>query len=132
MESLYTETNCCTVPGFLASLKVTHFRSVNSLVLPRECRSIVLRLAHEIPMAGHLGITKNKDRILQRYYPGIFKDVAQYCRSCELCQWSTPGRPPKAEMIPMPLVSQLFERIAMDLVEPLPHSRRGNHVILTL
>ena len=61
------------------------------LVLLAPCRSVVLRLAHEVPMAGHLGVTKTKDRVLQKYYwPGIFKDVAQYCWTCEVCQRSTP------------------------------------------
>ena len=84
-------------------------------------------------MAGHLGITKTKDRILQRYYwPGIFKDIAQYCHTCEVCQRSTPRKPLRAEMIPLPLISQPFQRIAMDLVGPLPKSRRGNRFILTI
>ena len=105
----------------------------DQLVLPQECRNTVLRLAHEVPMAGHLGVTKTKDRILQRYYwPGVFQDVANYCRSCELCQRSTPRRPMRAEMIPLPLVTRPFERIAMDLVGPLPRTRNGNRFILTI
>ena len=103
------------------------------LVLPSQCRGAVLRLAHEVPMAGHLGVTKTKDRVLQRYYwPGVFKDVAQYCRSCEVCQRSTPRRPLRAEMIPMPLMTRPFERIAMDIVGPLPQSKSGNRFILTI
>ena len=108
-------------------------RSCEQLVLPRACRSLVLRLAHDIPMAGHLGVTKTKDRILQRYYwPGIFKEVAEYCRSCEVCQRSQPRPAARAEMVPMPLVSTPFKRIAMDLVGPLPRTKRGNRFILTI
>ena len=108
-------------------------RECEQLVLPQRCRDAVLHLAHEVPMAGHLGITKTKDRILQRYYwPGIFKDIAQYCCTCEVCQRSTPQKPLRAEMIPLPLISQPFQRIAMDLVGPLPKSRRGNRFILTI
>ena len=59
------------------------------LVLPQRCRSLVLRLAHDILFTGHLGITKTKDRIMQRYYwPGIFSDIAKYCRTCQVCQKS--------------------------------------------
>ena len=43
-------------------------RRCEQLVLPKQCRPLVLRLAHDIPMAGHLGITKTKDWILQPYY----------------------------------------------------------------
>ena len=35
-------------------------------------------------------------------------------------------------MVPMPLVSKPFQRIAMDLVGPLPHTQRANHFILTI
>ena len=35
-------------------------------------------------------------------------------------------------MVPMPLVTRLFERIAMDLVGPLPRSRKGNWFTLTI
>ena len=46
-------------------------RSVEQLVLPLQCRSTVLKLAHDIPAACHLGINKTKDRVLQHYYwPG--------------------------------------------------------------
>ena len=108
-------------------------RQCEQLVLPQQCRNLVLRIAHDIPMAGHLGITKTKDRVLQRYYwPGVFKDVADYCRSCEVCQRSQTRRPMKAEMVPMPLISKPFQRIAMDLVGPLPRTQRGNRYILTV
>lgn len=92
-----------------------------------------MRLAHDVPTAGHLGVTKTKDRVLQRYYwPGIFKDIADYCRTCEVCQRSQPKRPAKAEMVPMPLIAKPFQRIAMDLVGPLPRTQRGNHFVLTI
>ena len=101
-------------------------RSVEQLVLPRPCRGVVLRLGHDVPMAGHLGIRKTRSRIMHRYYwPGIFKDVAAYCRTCEVCQRTQTRRPPKAGMVPMPLVAKPFQPIAMDFVGPLPRTQRG-------
>ena len=35
-------------------------------------------------------------------------------------------------MIPMPLMSRPFERMAMDLIGPLPRSRKGNRFVLTI
>ena len=84
-------------------------------------------------MAGHMRITKTKDRLLQRYYwPGIFTEVANYCRSCEVCQKSDPKRPLKAKMVSMPWIEQPFRRIAMDVIRPLPRTQRGNRFILTI
>ena len=106
---------------------------LKKLVLPVECRAVALKLAHEVPMAGHLGVTKTKSRILQRYYwPGVFKDVAKYYKSYEICQRSRGRKPVRVGMIPLPLRMHPFERKAIDLVGPLPRSRRGNRYILTI
>lgn len=57
--------------------------------------------------------TKTKDRILAKYYwSGVFQEVVQYCRSCEVCQ-RCGTMFSKAGMIPMPFVAQPFQRIAM-------------------
>lgn len=62
------------------------------LVLPQQCRPAVLQLAHDVPAVGHLGINKTRSRVLCRYYwPGVFKDVANHCRSCEVCQRNPGG-----------------------------------------
>jgi len=79
---------------------------------------VVLRLAHDIPLAGHLGIKKTRERVLQRYYwPGI-SDVATYCRTSEVCQRSQSQCPTKAKIMTMPLISKTFQRIAMDSLCP--------------
>ena len=84
-------------------------------------------------MAGHLKITKTKDRTLQRYYwPGVFSDIAKYCHSCEVCQRDNSRRQGKVTMVSMPLISCPFEQIAMDLIGPLPRSKRGNKYMLTI
>lgn len=81
-------------------------RECDQLVLSTKCRDYVQQLSHEVPMAG---VTKTKDRVLRRYYwPGIFKDVANSCRSCEVCQWSTSKKPRRVEMMPMPLLEHPF------------------------
>ena len=99
-------------------------RSCEQLVLPEKCRALVLRIAHDVPTRGHLGITKTKDRILQRYYwPGVFQDITEYCKTCEVCQRSRGRRPAQAPMLPMPLIQKPFTRIAMDLIGPLPKTK---------
>ena len=111
-----------------------HVGACEQLVLPKQCRLVALQIAHDVPAAGHMGINKTRSRILNRFYwPGVFKDVADHCRECEVCQRS-PGRRDRirAEMIPMPLIEKPFQKIAMDIVGPLPRSRSGNRYILTV
>ena len=42
--------------------------ATEQLVLPASCRQAVLNLAHEIPLAGHMGQRKTAKRVLQRFY----------------------------------------------------------------
>ena len=62
---------------------------VEQLVLPKRCRGTVLKLAHDVPLGGHLGKEKTGCRLLRRFYwPTLFKDVAEFCRGCPTCQRS--------------------------------------------
>ena len=101
------------------------------MVLPYACRKQVLYMAHTMPLAGHLGTSKTRQRILQRFYwPSLSSDVKDYCASCRQCQMATNRRPPRAPMVPMPVLDEPFSRIAMDIVGPLPRSSQGNRYIL--
>ena len=107
--------------------------AAEQLVLPMQCRQSVLKLAHNIPMAGHLGRRKTTNRTLQRFYwPGIFRDVSDHCRSCEQCQKSSPRGVKKAPLVPLPIMDVPFKRIAMDIVGPLPRSSSGKRFILVM
>ena len=106
---------------------------VNQLVLPSSYRATVLRFTHQIPLAGYLGKNKTAERIRQRlYWPTLFHDVDDFCRSCEVCQRCSPKRGPHTLMVPLPVIEEPFQRIAMDIVGPLPRSRSGNKFILVI
>ena len=106
---------------------------IEQLILPEKCRRTVLKLAHEIPIAGHLGSEKTRQRLLRRFYwPGVFKDVEEFCRSCPTCQKTSQHRVSKAPLIPLPIISEPFSRIAMDIVGPLPRSKSGNRYVLVI
>ena len=60
---------------------------VDQLVLPPHYRSQVLHLSHSIPLAGHLGVVKTSQPILQRFYwPTQHRDVKTFCNTCAECQ----------------------------------------------
>ena len=103
------------------------------LVVPRKYRAKVLQLAHSIPLAGHMGRDRTATRILKRFFwPNIFKDVADYCHSCPECQKAARKTGQRAPMIPLPITGQPFERIAMDIVGPLPRSIKSYRCILVV
>ena len=63
------------------------WRIINQVVVPTQIRGEILRLAHEGPLAGHLGINKTQQKILQHFYwPGLRTDVVQFCKTCHVCQ----------------------------------------------
>ena len=107
--------------------------TVSQLVIPTPFRKAVLTLAHKIPLAGHLGWKKTAARVMQRFYwPTLFHDVKQLCKTCPECQKTAAHRKLRAPLIPLPIMEEPFRRIAMDIVGPLPRSRSGNRYILVI
>uniref|UniRef100_K7EXE6 Gypsy retrotransposon integrase-like protein 1 n=1 Tax=Pelodiscus sinensis TaxID=13735 RepID=K7EXE6_PELSI len=105
------------------------------LVVPEAYREELLRVAHDGPFAGHLGVGKTCDRLEQNFYwPRMFGSVREYCRSCELCQKRKGSRGPrKAPLQPLPIIGEAFARVSMDIVGPLPRpSRNGKKYILVV
>ncbi|KAK7474087.1 hypothetical protein BaRGS_00034693 [Batillaria attramentaria] len=57
------------------------------IVVPTSLRQGVLRLSHDVPMAGHLGVKKTQDRLWNSFYwPGMESDIRRYVASCGACQ----------------------------------------------
>ena len=111
------------------------WKVVTQIVVPKVYRKEVLSLAHDIPMAGHLGVTKTYNKILDHFFwPKLKHDVAEYCRSCHTCQMV--GKPnqkiPVAPLKPIPAFEEPFSRVIIDCVGPLPKTRSGNQYLLTV
>ena len=67
-----------------------HFQQV---VVPKEKRCEVLKLAHESIMGGHRGIAKTRDRLAKEFYwPGVWRDAKRFCISCDQCKRKPPRR----------------------------------------
>ncbi|XP_076462064.1 uncharacterized protein LOC143294574 [Babylonia areolata] len=108
---------------------------LKQLVVPLGLRRTVLSLGHDIPMAGHLGVRRTQERVWQHFYwPGMCKDVRQYCRSCDVCQRTSPrGKNQRVPLGTVPLVSEPFQKVGVDIVGPItPASARGNRYILVV
>ena len=84
------------------------------------------------PFATYLGREKTVQRILKWFYSTtLFRDVKQYCQTCEECQIQG-GQRAKVPMTPLPIIGEPFRRISMDIVGPLPRTRQGHRFILVL
>ncbi|KAJ8031164.1 hypothetical protein HOLleu_27809 [Holothuria leucospilota] len=111
------------------------WRVYHQIVVPRTYRREILSIAHEMPLAGHLGVNKTYHRILNHFYwPKLKSDVAKFCKTCHSCQMV--GKPnqniPAAPLKPIPAFEEPFSRVIIDCVGPLPKSRAGHQYILTI
>lgn len=103
------------------------------LLIPQLHRATILNLAHTHPLGAHLGVEKTKGRILQRFFwPGIHKEIENYCRGCPECQRVAPKPTYRNPLIPLPIIETPFERIGLDIVGPLPKGARGHQYILVI
>ena len=106
---------------------------VIQVVLPRSMVSSVLSMLHSTSTGGHLGSQKLQAKVKDRFYwPGWFGDVKKWCRECVDCaSRKTQGRPPCAPMNPS-TSSRPHERIALDILGPLPETERKNKYVLVI
>ena len=100
------------------------------ICLPKEDREKVLKLAHE--SFGHQGKAKVTHHIQKSFYwPGMWKDVDKHCKSCDVCLRINKAIPRQAPMKEREVLMVPFERVCVDLVGPLPKSKKGHIHILT-
>ena len=107
----------------------------NQIVVPTELRDIVLRAAHDSPLAGHMSVRKTYQRVAQNFFwPNIRKDIKSHISRCKLCITKNPmhGKH-RAPIQPTDKVGRPFEKIAIDIVGPMCHtSSEGHKYILTV
>ena len=66
------------------------------------------------------------------YWKGIHADVQDYCKRCEECQRTNHiHQKPRSELHPIPM-TKVWHRVGIDLVGPLPETKKGNKYIITL
>ena len=106
---------------------------VRQLILPKLLRQGVLQQLHDAHTAGHLGTAKTLSRVRQRFYwVQCRKDVQEWCRNCDLCaQKRGPQKKIKAPMGKYNVGSPM-ERIAIDVLGPLPLTESGNKYVIVI
>ena len=102
-------------------------KSVHVPVIPRSMYGTFLHLFHDTPESGHMGRNKTLDRLKQRcYFNNMNSIVADYVRSCKICQKSKPvNHKPFGLMQTHRPPSKVFETIHIDFMGPFPASAGG-------
>lgn len=103
------------------------------LYVPKTQRNILLYVAHDTEeFGGHLGVKKTLGKLHNFYWPKMSSDVATYVSSCDICQRFREERGPKRGFMHVLPVQKAFQRVYMDLIEPIHASLNHNRIIVTL
>ena len=99
-------------------------------LVPAVVRDEIMAFAHGHTTSGHLGRTRTTLRLKCHFiWPGMYKDVRNYCDACVLCQRRHCPIPKKQAPLVTEVMSRPFERIALDITE-MPNSAKGNKYAL--
>lgn len=109
-------------------------RSVRwQLLVPKEKIVEILSSLHDSPCGGHFASNKTLGRIRERYFWAHCRtDVENWCRTCSVCLAKKGPREKGKSSLQVYNVGAPFERVAMDILGPLPLSRSGNRYALVI
>ncbi|GFW87510.1 retrovirus-related Pol polyprotein from transposon 297 [Trichonephila clavipes] len=112
--------------------KTKRGEEVRQLCVPIKFRLDINKLSHD-EIGGHLGVTKTKDRILRHFFwPNVYRDVEEFVKTCDSCQRvGKPRDKAKAPLKLVPIISEVFSKINIDAVGPLPVSTKQNRYLIT-
>ena len=100
------------------------------LVIPKPQRQPLMVLAHD--KSGHFSITKTRSILNNRFtWPGISIDVKNYIMSCDTCKKFNKNTHKQALYHSRPVISEPYDEIALDIIGPLPRSKKGYRFALT-
>ena len=103
------------------------------LVVPHSYKDKVLKELHSSRTAGHLGVNKTRERVRERFYWVAFNaDVRSWIRKCDVCaRRKSPSTRSRAKLT-QEVAGHRGQRVAMDILGPLPVSSAGNRHILVV
>ena len=108
-------------------------REFTRVVVPSCRRKEILDAGHRGLAGGHFSHNKMVSMITQHFtWPGLRKDVREYCSTCPECQKAGRKLQPKVPMVVTPIISRPYERMSCDLVGPLQGTTTGYKYILTM
>ncbi|ELR14558.1 GapPol polyprotein [Acanthamoeba castellanii str. Neff] len=102
------------------------------LVVPAALVETVMAATHDDLLAGHFREKRTIKQARQHYWwRGMFSQIKRWVATCLTCQQcNNPKGQTPGLLQSIPAASQPFQQLRVDLIGPLPQSRRGNKHIL--
>lgn len=97
-------------------------------------RLAIIQENHSSATGGHKGMTKTYQRIRQNYFwDNMKRDIQEYINQCRNCQIKKLTRiKTKQPMVITDTPGSAFDKVALDIVGPLPQTPQGNEYIVTM
>ena len=103
------------------------------LLVPRVLRREVMKYCHDNILSAHLGITKTVQKIKQNYYwYKMSEDVKLHITQCSVCTKNNCPSKKFVSALKDYRVGYPMDRIAIDVMGPLPITERDNEYILVI
>ncbi|MEW8547773.1 MAG: integrase, partial [Candidatus Thiodiazotropha sp.] len=103
------------------------------LAVPTKLRDHVLKSYHDALTGGHQGQERTYEAIRSKYFwPRMYADIQTYVKTCEECQQAKRYIHQKQALLkPLP-IGNVFSRLHIDILGPLPKSKEGYRYILMI
>ena len=116
--------------GVLRLREVRSESEIFTTVAPPGWRADLVWSEHK---RDHAGAQRTSLRVRRDWFwPRLRTDVKELLRTCEVCQRSKKDRPTKFQGQRHLYSGRPWQRLAVDLVGPMPKTPRGNHQILVV
>ena len=108
-------------------------RESRVIIAPKQLRRELFYHLHELRTGGHLGIKRTVYQLQRRFYwPGLQSDVRTWCRWCVICAKRKPTHGRHRGLLKQSVATAPMERIAIDILGPLPKTVSGNEYIMVI
>ena len=104
-------------------------RESNRVVVPLSWRKQILRLVHDGPLAGHMGVDRTWSRLRDWFWwPLIKQDLQTYIQGCEACAINKhSNKKIKAPMQETTIPEAVCEKIQIDFAGPFPRAESHDY-----
>ena len=127
-DQLLIEDGILGIKFSLRDGPTTQFRAI----VPDASRQEILELAHNSAAGGDFGIQTTLDKLKQRFHwTQMSRDVQNWCEKCSTCNQHKTSKRNHGPLTPT-YTGEPFERVAIDIIRPLPRTARDNRYILTV
>ena len=127
-----TSPNTTTNPNTKIPSTSTNTDQKIEVILDQKRRQQILNEYHDLPLGGHAGTWRTYKRIKMLYYwPNMLTDINRHIRRCQLCKRNKTHRRTRMPLQITSTSDHPFQRVAFDIVGPLPTTENGNNYLLT-